>query len=139
MAESTAGSFQRSNRKQYGVIKGVTDRDYMTNSSHVPVYYPISAFEKIKIEAPYHELQNAGAISYAEMDGDPTKNLEAFEKVIRCMHDSNMGYFSINHPVDRCPSCGQTGIIDGHVCQFCGYDDNIEDENVVIKISDVNK
>ena len=139
MAESTAGSFQRSNRKQYGVIKGVTDREYMTNSSHVPVYYPISAFEKIKIEAPYHELQNAGHISYVEMDGDPTKNLEAFEKVIRCMHDSNMGYFSINHPVDRCANCGQTGIIDGHVCPYCGYDEEIHNENVVVKISDIKK
>lgn len=138
-AESTAGSFQRSNRKQYGVIKGVTDREYMTNSSHVPVYYPISAFEKIKIEAPYHELQNAGHISYVEIDGDPVKNLEAFEKVIRCMHDSNMGYFSINHPVDRCPSCGQTGIIDGDVCPFCGYSEKIEEESVVVKISDVEK
>ncbi len=117
-AESTAGQFQRSNRKIYGNIKGVTDRPYMTNSSHVPVYFPICAGEKIRIEAPYHALCNAGHIAYIEMDGDPTKNLSAFEALVRAMHDANMGYFSINHPVDRDPICGYTGII-ANECPHC--------------------
>lgn len=117
-AESTAGQFQRSNRKQYGLIKGVTSRDYMTNSSHVPVYFPINAHDKIQIEAPYHALCNAGHIAYIEMDGDPTKNISAFEAVVRAMHDANMGYFSINHPVDRDPVCGYTGII-ANECPHC--------------------
>lgn len=117
-AESTAGQFQRANRKKYGKIKGVTDRDYMTNSSHVPVYFPITAHDKIQIEAPYHALCNAGHIAYIEMDGDPTKNLSAFEAIVRAMHDANMGYFSINHPVDRDPVCGYTGII-ANECPHC--------------------
>ncbi len=117
-AESTAGQFQRANRKQYGLIKGVTNRDYMTNSSHVPVYFPICANDKIQIEAPYHALCNAGHIAYIEMDGDPTKNLSAFEAIVRAMHDANMGYFSINHPVDRDPVCGYTGII-ANECPHC--------------------
>ncbi len=117
-AESTAGQFQRANRKQYGIIKGVTSRDYMTNSSHVPVYFPISANDKIQIEAPYHALCNAGHIAYIEMDGDPTKNVKAFERVVRAMHDADMGYFSINHPVDRDPVCGYTGIIENE-CPHC--------------------
>lgn len=117
-AESTAGQFQRANRKKYGVIAGVTDRDYMTNSSHVPVYYPIRAIDKIRIEAPYHALENAGHIAYIEMDGDATKNVKAFEAVVRAMHDADMGYFSINHPVDRDPVCGYTGIIENE-CPHC--------------------
>ena len=117
-AESTAGQFQRANRKKYGIIKGVTDRPYMTNSSHVPVYYPIKAIDKIRIEAPYHALENAGHIAYIEMDGDPTKNVKAFEAVVRAMHDADMGYFSINHPVDRDPVCGYTGIIENE-CPHC--------------------
>jgi len=117
-AESTAGQFQRANRKAYGVIEGVTDRDYMTNSSHVPVYYPIKAIDKIRIEAPYHALENAGHIAYIEMDGDPTKNVKAFERLVRAMHDADMGYFSINHPVDRDPVCGYTGLIENE-CPHC--------------------
>ncbi|MBE8951742.1 MAG: anaerobic ribonucleoside triphosphate reductase [Quinella sp. 1Q7] len=117
-AESTAGQFQRANRKVYGIIKGVTDRPYMTNSSHVPVYFPICAGDKIQIEAPYHALCNAGHIAYIEMDGDPTKNLSAFEALVRAMHDADMGYFSINHPVDRDPVCGYTGVI-ANECPHC--------------------
>ena len=117
-AESTAGQFQRDNLKKYGIIKGVTDRGYMTNSSHVPVYYKMKAIDKIMIEAPYHELCNAGHIAYIEIDGDPAKNPTAFEAVVRAMHDANMGYFSINHPVDRDPVCGYTGIIENE-CPHC--------------------
>ncbi len=118
-AEGLSGRFVRMDKERFGIIKGVTDRDYYTNSFHVPVYYPISAFEKIKIEAPYHALTNAGHISYVELDGDPLQNLPAFEKIVRCMKESGVGYGSINHPVDRDPCCGYTGII-GDVCPKCG-------------------
>ena len=118
-AEGLSGRFVRMDAKKYGIIEGVTDREYYTNSFHVPVYYPISAFEKIKIEAPYHELTNAGHISYIELDGDPLENLSAFEKIVRCMKESGIGYGAINHPVDRDPCCGYTGII-GETCPCCG-------------------
>lgn len=118
-AESLSGRFVRIDKEKYGIIEGITDRDYYTNSFHVPVYYPISAYEKIKIEAPYHALTNAGHISYVELDGDTTKNPEAFEKVIRLMKESGIGYGSINHPVDRDPVCGYNGII-GDTCPQCG-------------------
>ena len=113
-----SGRFVRMDRERYGVIEGVTDREYYTNSFHIPVYYSISAFEKIKLEAPYHALTNGGHISYVELDGDPCKNLEAFEAVVRCMKESGIGYGSINHPVDRDPVCGFTGIIDNE-CPLC--------------------
>ncbi len=122
-AEGLAGRFTKIDRKEYGTIKNVTDRDFYTNSFHVPVYYPISAFRKIEIEAPYHELCNAGHISYIELDGDPTQNIEAFEAVIRKMHDCGIGYGSINHPVDRDPVCGFSGIISGSVCPSCGREE----------------
>lgn len=118
-AEGLSGRFVRMDRARYGSIAGVTDRDYYTNGFHVPVYYDISAFDKIEIEAPYHALTNAGHISYVELDGDPSENLEAFEAVIRHMKDSGIGYGSVNHPVDRDPVCGYNGII-GDVCPKCG-------------------
>ncbi|MDD2955856.1 MAG: anaerobic ribonucleoside triphosphate reductase [Oscillospiraceae bacterium] len=118
-AEGLSGRFVRLDKKKYGVIPGVTDRDYYTNSFHVPVYYEISAFDKIRREAPYHALTNGGHISYIELDGDPLKNLDAFERVVRCMKEAGIGYGSINHPVDRDPVCGYTGIID-EVCPRCG-------------------
>lgn len=118
-AEGLSGRFVRIDRAKYGVIEGVTDREYYTNSFHIPVYYNINAFDKIKLEAPYHALTNAGHISYVELDGDPTKNLDAFEQVVRCMKESGIGYGSINHPVDRDPVCGFTGIIDNE-CPYCG-------------------
>ena len=118
-AEGLSGRFVKLDKARFGVIEGVTDRDYYTNSFHVPVYYPVSAYDKIKIEAPYHALTNAGHISYIEMDGDPTENVEAFEKVIRCMKEQGIGYGSVNHPVDRDPVCGFSGII-GDQCPGCG-------------------
>ena len=118
-AEGLSGRFVRMDRERYGVIPGVTDRDYYTNSFHVPVYYPIRAVDKIRLEAPYHALTNGGHISYVEMDGDPVQNVAAFEKVIRCMKESGIGYGSVNHPVDRDPCCGFTGII-GDSCPQCG-------------------
>ena len=122
-AEGLSGRFVRIDRKRFGNIPGVTDREYYTNSFHVPVYYNISAFDKIKIEAPYHNLTNGGHISYIELDGDPSQNIDAFEAVIRCMKESGIGYGAINHPVDRDPVCGHTGII-GDYCPKCGRKDN---------------
>lgn len=118
-AESLAGRLLRSDRERYGIIKGVTDREYYTNSFHVPVYYHLPALKKIDIEAPYHALTNAGHISYVELDGDPTKNLAAFERVVRHMKEAGIGYGSINHPVDRDPVCGFNGIIND-TCPCCG-------------------
>lgn len=118
-AEGLSGRFLRFDRKRFGKLPGITDKDYYTNSFHVPVQFEISAFEKIRLEAPYHELTNAGHITYVEMDGDTSNNLEAFEKVIRFMADSGIGYGAINHPIDRDPVCGYNGII-GDTCPACG-------------------
>ena len=118
-AEGLSGRFVRMDKKRYGLIPGVTDKDYYTNSFHIPVYYNISAYEKIRKEAPYHALTNAGHIGYVELDGDTANNLEAFESIVRCMHDCGIGYGSINHPVDRDPICGYVGVI-GEVCPRCG-------------------
>ncbi len=118
-AEGLSGRFIRMDQKRYGKILGVTDREYYTNSFHIPVWYPISVYDKIRLEAPYHALCNAGHISYVELDGDVARNVEAFETVVRHMHDCGIGYGSINHPVDRDPVCGYVGII-GDVCPRCG-------------------
>lgn len=118
-AEGLSGRFVKFDKKIFGKINGVTDRDYYTNSFHVPVHYPISAFKKIELEAPYHALTNAGHISYIELDGDTTKNLDAFESVVKYMKKCGIGYGAINHPVDRDPVCGYNGII-GDVCPKCG-------------------
>lgn len=118
-AEGLSGRFVRIDKQLFGEIEGVTDRDYYTNSFHIPVYYPIRAFEKIRLEAPYHALTNAGHISYVELDGDACKNLDAFEAIIRYMKECGVGYGSVNHPVDRDPLCGYTGVID-EVCPRCG-------------------
>ena len=118
-AEGLSGRFVRIDKKKFGIITGVTDRDYYTNSFHVPVYYNINAYDKLRIEAPYHALTNAGHISYVELDGDTAKNLEAFESVVRFMKEVGIGYGSINHPVDRDPVCGYSGIIN-EVCPRCG-------------------
>ncbi len=117
-AEGLSGRFVKMDRERYGSIPGVTDREYYTNSFHVPVHHPISAFQKIALEAPYHAFTNAGHISYVELDGDSTKNLEAFEAIVRYMHEQGVGYGSVNHPVDRDPVCGYTGVID-EVCPGC--------------------
>ena len=119
-AEGIAGRFTKLDRDEYGKIKGVTDREFYTNSFHIPVYYQIGAFDKIAKEAPFHELCNAGHITYIELDGDPSQNIDAFEKIIRAMKDAGIGYGSINHPVDRDPECGFSGIIPGDTCPSCG-------------------
>ncbi len=118
-AEGLSGRFVRMDAERFGKLPGITDRDYYTNSFHIPVYYNISAYDKIKLEAPYHTLTNGGHISYIELDGDPSENLDAFEKVVHVMKESGIGYGSINHPVDRDPECGYTGII-GDTCPKCG-------------------
>jgi ribonucleoside-triphosphate reductase len=118
-AEGLSGRFVELDRKRFGNIPAVTDREYYTNSFHIPVYYPISSYDKIRLEATYHPLTNGGHITYIELDGDPTKNLDAFEAVIRCMKENGVGYGSINHPVDRDPVCGYHGIID-NTCPKCG-------------------
>ena len=118
-AEGLSGRFIRMDKKRYGKLPGITDREYYTNSFHIPVWFPISVYDKIRLEAPYHALCNAGHISYVELDGDTARNVEAFEAVVRCMHDQGIGYGSINHPVDRDPICGYVGII-GDVCPRCG-------------------
>ena len=122
-AEGLSGRFTSIDKSIYGIIPGVTDRDYYTNSFHVPVYYDISIVDKLKIEGPYHELTNGGHISYIELDGDTATNVEAFEKIVRVMHDVGVGYGAINHPVDRDPVCGYTGVI-GDVCPGCGRHEN---------------
>jgi ribonucleoside-triphosphate reductase (formate) len=121
-AEGLSGRFIKIDREMFGEIKGITDREYYTNSFHIPVYYKINAYDKIQIEAPYHALTNAGHITYVELDGDVSKNLDAFEKVIKTMHKSGIGYGSINHPVDRDPVCGYSGIINDS-CPKCGRND----------------
>ena len=122
-AEGLSGRFVGIDRSIYGKIKGVTDRDYYTNSFHVPVYYKTSVKHKMEIEGKYHKLTNAGHISYVELDGDTVNNVDAFEKVVRIMHDNDIGYGAINHPVDRDPVCGYVGVIKD-VCPRCGRHEN---------------
>ena len=118
-AEGLSGRFTSIDKAVYGIIKGVTDRNYYTNSFHVPVYHNISVTKKIHIEAPYHALTNAGHITYIELDGDTASNVTAFEKIVRIMKEEGIGYGAINHPVDRDPVCGYVGVI-GDTCPRCG-------------------
>ena len=118
-AEGLSGRFVNIDKAIYGKIKGVTDRNYYTNSFHIPVYFNISVANKIHLEAPYHALTNAGHISYIELDGDPSENVDVFEKIVRIMKEEGIGYGAINHPVDRDPVCGYVGIIKD-VCPRCG-------------------
>ena len=122
-AEGLSGRFVAIDRSIYGKLKGITDRDYYTNSFHVPVYYKISVKDKMKIEGKYHKYTNAGHISYVELDGDTVNNVDAFESVVRIMHDNDIGYGAINHPVDRDPVCGYVGVIKD-VCPRCGRREN---------------
>lgn len=129
-AEGLSGRFVKMDRNIFGSIEGITDKEYYTNSFHIPVNFRIGAFDKIQLEAPYHELTNAGHITYVELDGDPTQNLEAFEKIIRCMKEAGIGYGAVNHPVDRDPICGYTGII-GDECPRCGRkEDDVKFERI---------
>lgn len=105
-AEGLSGKFTRIDRKQFGSLEGITDRDYYTNSNHVPVYYPCSARHKAEVEAPYHDLTRGGHIFYVEIDGDATHNPEAIKRVVDMMDRYNIGYGSVNHNRNRCMDCG---------------------------------
>lgn len=126
-AEGLSGRFTSIDKGIYGELKGITDKEYYTNSFHIPVYYKISAYDKIKKEAPYHALTNGGHITYVELDGDTSNNLEAFETIIKAMKEFGIGYGSINHPVDRDPICGYSGVIEGSICPKCGRNENNSD------------
>ena len=126
-AEGLSGRFTSIDKGIYGELKGITDKEYYTNSFHIPVYYKISAYDKIKKEAPYHALTNGGHITYVELDGDTSNNLEAFETIIKAMKESGIGYGSVNHPVDRDPICGYSGVIEGSICPKCGRNENDSD------------
>ena len=128
-AESYCGKALKKARKVFGIVPGVTDREYFTNSNHCPVYHSISAIDKIRLEAPYHELANSGNISYVELDGCAKDNVKAFASVVVAMHDNNIGYGSVNHAADRCNKCGYEGPIE-YSCPKCGNDD----ENYITRI-----
>nr|WP_182199877.1 anaerobic ribonucleoside triphosphate reductase [Paraliobacillus salinarum] len=128
-AEGLSGKFTRSDQKEFGIISGVTERDYYTNSFHVPVYYTIRAIDKIRKEGAFHKLCNGGHISYVECDGDVSKNTKALDTLVKAMAMSDFGYGSINHPVDRCKTCGYTGIID-ESCPKCENDDQEKVERI---------
>ena len=110
-AEGLSGRFTRMDKRKYGIIEGVNDRDYYINSFHVDVKEPISIIEKIKCEAPFHALTRGGHITYVELDGEAQKNVRSIAKIVKVMHDENIGYGSINHPVDTCHHCGYKGVI----------------------------
>lgn len=135
-AEGLSGRFVRIDQEKFGKLPGITDREYYTNSFHIPVYFSLPAFRKIQLEAPYHALTNAGHISYVELDGDTCKNLDAFESIIRYMKECGIGYGSVNHPVDRDPICGYTGVIDD-VCPRCGRHEG--EEISVEKLKELHK
>jgi ribonucleoside-triphosphate reductase len=119
-AEGLSGRFVKLDRKEFGLIPGVTTKEYYTNSFHIPVEFPISSFDKISLEGPYHKFCNAGHISYVEMSSPPLQNPDAVEAIIRHMHDSDVGYGGINYPVDYCTNCSLTGVINEDSCPRCG-------------------
>jgi ribonucleoside-triphosphate reductase len=119
-AEGLSGRFVKLDRKEFGLIPGVTTKDYYTNSFHIPVDFPISSFDKISLEGPYHKFCNAGHISYVEMSSPPLKNPDAVETIIRHMRACDMGYGGINYPVDFCTNCNLTGVINEDLCPRCG-------------------
>ncbi|WP_339180168.1 anaerobic ribonucleoside triphosphate reductase [Paenibacillus sp. FSL R5-0701] len=122
-AEGLSGKFTKIDRERYGLIPGVNDREYYTNSFHIPVYHTLPAYRKIELEAPFHTLCNAGAISYVELDGNVRANTAAFLRIVQYALAQDIGYFSINHPIDRCPACGYEGVI-GDVCPGCEAHEN---------------
>lgn len=118
-AEGLSGRFVKIDRKEYGVIPGVTDKEYYTNSFHVPVAFPINAYEKMRIEGRFHRLTNAGHISYVEFSSPPVNNLTAVEDILRHMAACDCGYVGLNFPIDFCDQCGYTGVIDEDYCPRC--------------------
>lgn len=124
-AEGLSGKFVAKDLKMFGEIPGITDKEWYTNSFHIPVEYPISAFDKIKSEGPYHKYCSAGHISYVELPSAPSANIDAFEALIKAMYDADMGYAAVNFPVDVCKTCGFNGVIETNTCPACGSEGNI--------------
>jgi len=120
-AEGLSGRFVKLDRKEFGLIPGVTDKEYYTNSFHVPVNYPISAYDKIRIEGVYHKYTNAGHITYVEFSAPPINNLSAVEDILRHMAKCDVGYAGINFPVDFCNDCGHIGVINTDYCPVCNH------------------
>jgi len=119
-AEGLSGRFVKLDRREFGIIPGVTNKEYYSNSFHVPVDYSISSFDKVRIEGPFHKYCNAGHISYVEMSAPPLRNLQAVEAIVRHMAASDMGYAAINFPVDFCTGCNHLGVINEDTCPSCG-------------------
>lgn len=119
-AEQLSGKFTKLDVEKYGIIPGVTDKEWYTNSFHIPVEYDIDAFRKIALEGPYHKYCNAGHISYVELPSAPKGNLAAFEAIVKAMYNSDMGYAAVNFPVDICMDCGLNGVIESDTCPKCG-------------------
>lgn len=123
-AEGLSGRFTQIDREKFGLLEGITDREFYTNSFHVPVHYNCAIDHKLAIEGPYHAITPAGHISYVEIDGDPSQNVDAMEDIVRMMRKANIGYGSINHPLDHDPVCGYRGVIKGSICPQCQRDEN---------------
>lgn len=128
-AEGLSGKFVKKDREEFGSINGVTNRNYYTNSFHIPVYYPIQAVKKIRLEGPFHALCNGGHITYIELDGAAVHNVKALKQIVQAMSQYGVGYGSINHPVDRCKCCGYRGVIENE-CPSCGNENEHEIERI---------
>lgn len=137
-AEGLSSRFTKIDKKKYGIIKGVTDKEYYTNSFHIPVYYNILAHKKMKLEGAFHQLCNAGAITYIELDGDLTSNVGVIKKLVKYSKDCDIDYFSINHSIDSCPICGYQGIIKSNVCPSCGWVEGTEISLCELKAKGIN-
>jgi len=122
-AEQVSGKFTKLDVEKYGIIKGVTDKKWYTNSFHVPVECKITAMEKIALEGPYHKYCNAGHISYVELESAPGQNIEAYEQIIQAMAEADIGYGAVNFPLDICRNCGKQGLHNEETCTACGSDE----------------
>ncbi|MGF9964558.1 anaerobic ribonucleoside triphosphate reductase [Bacillus rhizoplanae] len=128
-AEGLSGKFIKKDRAEFGTIRGVTNHNYYTNSFHIPVYYPIQALDKVRLEGPFHTLCNGGHITYIELDGAAVHNPKALKQIVQAMAQYGVGYGSINHPVDRCKCCGYNGVIENE-CPSCGNEDEHHIERI---------
>lgn len=128
-AEGLSGKFVKKDREEFGVISGITNHNYYTNSFHIPVYYNMQAINKIRLEGPFHALCNGGHITYIELDGAAMHNKKALKQIVQAMAEHGVGYGSINHPVDRCKCCSYHGVI-GNECPSCGNEDEANIERI---------
>ncbi|EOP55482.1 MULTISPECIES: anaerobic ribonucleoside triphosphate reductase [Bacillus] len=128
-AEGLSGKFIKKDCAEFGTISGVTNHNYYTNSFHIPVYYPIQALDKVRLEGPFHALCNGGHITYIELDGAAVHNQKALQQIVQAMAQYGVGYGSINHPVDRCKCCGYNGVIENE-CPSCGNEDEHHIERI---------